>query len=170
MTLVQVVVEMDFSGLGQVDKVVGVRLKWLKVEAHFVLSGLEVIEAGVVKSLGGYCRFWFVQVVIRALFVTEDFRGDDEILRGGGNFRSDDGCLHDSNVDLRGDVRSVRGSVNNGGFSHGDDVNEESNDAMESGDDDGIRSVRTCEDSRDNGDLKVSDDDESGGRIGDDDN
>ena len=49
MTLVQVVVEMDCAGLGQVDKVVGVHLKWLKVEAHFVLSGLEVIEVEVVK-------------------------------------------------------------------------------------------------------------------------
>ena len=134
------------------------------------MSELEVVETGVVKSLGGYCRFWFVQVVIRVLFVTEDFRGDDEILRGGGNFRSDDGCLHDSNGDPRGDVRSVRGSVNNGGFSHGDDENEENNDVGESGDDDGIRSVRICEDSHDSGNQVVSDDDESGGRIGDDDN
>ena len=49
MTLVQVVVEMDCEGLERVGRVVGARLKWLKVEAHFALSGIAVVEVEAVK-------------------------------------------------------------------------------------------------------------------------
>ena len=84
--------------------------------------------------------------------------------------RDDDDCLYDGGGSLRDGVKNVRGSMNDDGFPHSDDESEESNDVREIGDDDGIRSVRTCEDSRDNGNQMVSDDDESGGRIGDDDN
>ena len=48
-TLVQVVVEMDYEDLEQVDRVVGARLKWLKVEAHFALLGIAVVEVEAVK-------------------------------------------------------------------------------------------------------------------------
>ena len=100
------------------------------------------------------------QVECNPLIMTtndRDFHGDGS------------GILH-SDGNLRDDVRGVRGSVNDGGFSHGDDENEENDDVRESDDDDGVRSVRICEDSRDSGNQVVSDDDESGGRIGDDDN
>ena len=48
-TLVRVVVEMDYEDLEQVDIVVEVHLKWLKVEAHFALLGIAVVEVEAVK-------------------------------------------------------------------------------------------------------------------------
>ena len=41
---VQVVVETGYEGLEQVDRVVEARLRLSKIEAHFVLSGIEVVE------------------------------------------------------------------------------------------------------------------------------
>ena len=88
---------------------------------------------------------------------TQDLYDDDEILRIDERIRDDDDSLHDGG-------KKVRAIVNDDGFSHGDDENEESDDVRESDDGDGIRG-----DSHENSDLMVSNDDESGGRIGDDD-
>ena len=174
MTLEQVVVVTDCEDLEQVDTVVEAQLELLRAGVHFVLAELGVVAVVVVKLLVCSDKLWIVHVlwvgfheweriVFVCLNVIEDFRGDgDEILRSDERFRDD--------------VRSVRGSESDDRFSHNGDENEENdeegNDMAESDgdDDDGIHSVRTCEDSRDNGDLKVSDDDESGGRIGDDNN
>ena len=95
------------------------------------------------------------------------FHGDCESVRG-------NDCLRDGSVNLHDGVKNARVNVNDDGFSHGDDENEESNekgnDMTGSDDDDEIRSIRIRGDSHGSGDLMVSDDDESGGRIGDDDN
>ena len=77
--------------------------------------------------------------------------------------RNDDDCFYGGGS-LRDGVKNVRGSVNDDGFSHGDDENEESDDVRESDDGDGIRG-----DSHESSDLMVSNDDESGDRMGDDD-
>ena len=51
-TLVQVVVEMDCEGLERVGRVVGARLRSLRVvETHSVLSEVEVTGVEVVKRL-----------------------------------------------------------------------------------------------------------------------
>ena len=64
-------------------------------------------------------------------------------------------------------------SVNDDGFSHNDDENEESdekgNNLTESDDGDGIHSVRIGDDSHESGGRMVNDDDRNGDRIGDDD-
>ena len=95
------------------------------------------------------------------------FHGDCESVRG-----SD--CLRDSSVNLHDDVKNVRESVNDEVGSHSDDENEESDEEggnmTVSDDGDEVHSVRICGDSHGGGDPRVSDDDESGGRIGDDDN
>ena len=48
---VQVVVETGCEGLERVDRVVEARLEWWRVEVHFVLSGIEVVEVEVAKGL-----------------------------------------------------------------------------------------------------------------------
>ena len=50
-TLEQVVVETGCEGLERVDRVVEARLEWWRVEVHFVLSGIEVVEVEVAKGL-----------------------------------------------------------------------------------------------------------------------
>ena len=41
----------DYEDLERVDTIVGARLGLLKVEAHFVLSGIEVVGVEVVELL-----------------------------------------------------------------------------------------------------------------------
>ena len=91
----------------------------------------------------------------------EDFRGGGEILRGDEYFRGDSDNLHDGG-------KNVRVSMNDDGFSHDDDEGEENdeegNDMTGSDDDDGVHSVRICDDNQ-----KVNGDNRNGDRIGDDD-
>ena len=61
--LEQIVVEMDYEDLEQVDRVVEARSELLRVEAHFVLSGLEGAEVVVVKLLVYSDRLWIVRVL-----------------------------------------------------------------------------------------------------------
>ena len=106
-------------------------------------------------------RIWFHEWERIACFcsnVIEDFRGDgDEVLHSDERFRDDDDNLHDGG-------KNVRESVNDDGFSHNDDENEESD-----GDDVGIHSVRICNDCHGSDDQKVNGDDEGNDRSDDDD-
>ena len=178
---------MDCEGLEQVDIVVEACLEWLKVvETHSVLSGVAVVGVGVVLSLVCSDRFRFVRVLwvgfhewvkvaVDGVNATGNLHdGGDEILHIDGSLRDDNGCLHDNDVDLRDDVRSVRVNGNDDRLSHGDDENEESDeegsDMMESDDDDEIRIVQNCDGSHDGDNQRENGGDESNDQSDDDGN
>ena len=87
--------------------------------------------------------------------------------------RDDDDCFYDSGGSLHDGVKNVRGNVNDDGFSHSDDENEgsdeEGNNMTVSDDNDGVHSVRICDDSHVCGNQRVNGDDRNDGWIGDDD-
>ena len=86
---------------------------------------------------------------------------DDEILHSDGN-------LHDYDDNLHDDGKNVRESVNDDEFSHNDDENEERDRTVSDGDD-GIHSVRICNDCHGSGDQRTNGGDKSNDQGDDDD-
>ena len=182
MTLEQVVVETGCEGLEQVDRVVEARLEWWRIEARSAWSEVAVVEVEVVRLLVGRLGLKNVWVVTRVLFLAEkEVAFDDANVSGNlhndAGFHGDCGsvhgsdCLHDSSVDLHDGVRSVQVSVNDDGFYHNADENEENDEVGSnmtvSDDDDGIHSVRIFDDSHICGNQRVNGDDKSGDQSDD---